>query len=92
VVAALADRERNGRPSADARLAPLASRSQTRSESLTGGGPVNATQTLATQVWQQTFVYGRFGYGSALALILAGLVATLSIAQVSLLRYQETRL
>lgn len=60
--------------------------------SLTGGGPVNATQTLATQVWQQTFVYGRFGYGSALALILAGLVATLSIAQVSLLRYRETRL
>ena len=60
--------------------------------SLTGGGPVNATQTLATQVWQQTFVYGRFGYGSALALILAGLFATLSIAQVSLLRYRETRL
>jgi raffinose/stachyose/melibiose transport system permease protein len=60
--------------------------------SLTGGGPVNATETLATQVWQHTFVYGRFGYGSALALILAGLVATLSIAQVSLLRYRESRL
>jgi raffinose/stachyose/melibiose transport system permease protein len=60
--------------------------------SLTGGGPVNATETLATQVWQNTFVYGRFGYGSALALILTALVATLSIAQVSLLRYQETRL
>jgi raffinose/stachyose/melibiose transport system permease protein len=60
--------------------------------SLTGGGPVNATETLATQVWQHTFVYGRFGYGSALALILTALVATLSIAQVSLLRYRETRL
>lgn len=60
--------------------------------SMTGGGPVNATETLATQVWQNTFVYGRFGYGSALALILTGLVAILSIAQVSLLRYQETRL
>jgi raffinose/stachyose/melibiose transport system permease protein len=60
--------------------------------SLTGGGPVNATETLATQVWQHTFVYGRFGYGSALALILTGLVATLSIAQVSLLRYRESRL
>ena len=60
--------------------------------SMTGGGPVNATETLATQVWQHTFVYGRFGYGSALALILTALVATLSIAQVSLLRYRETRL
>lgn len=60
--------------------------------SMTGGGPVNATQTLATQVWQNTFVYGRFGYGSALALILTALVAVLSIAQVSLLRYRETRL
>jgi raffinose/stachyose/melibiose transport system permease protein len=60
--------------------------------SLTGGGPVNATETLATQVWQQTFVYGRFGYGSALALILTALVATLSIAQVSLLRFREARL
>jgi raffinose/stachyose/melibiose transport system permease protein len=60
--------------------------------SMTGGGPVNATQTLATQVWQNTFVYGRFGYGSALALILTALVAVLSIAQVSLLRYREARL
>jgi raffinose/stachyose/melibiose transport system permease protein len=60
--------------------------------SLTGGGPVNATETLATQVWQQTFVYGRFGYGSALALILTALVATLSIAQVTLLRWREARL
>ena len=37
---------------------------------LTGGGPVDATETLATQVYQQTFVNGRFGYGAALALVL----------------------
>jgi raffinose/stachyose/melibiose transport system permease protein len=60
--------------------------------SLTGGGPVNSTETLATQVWRNTFIFGRFGYGAALALILAGVVATLAITQVSLLRYRETRL
>ena len=33
---------------------------------LTDGGPVDATETLATQVYKQTFVLGRFGYGAAL--------------------------
>src|SRR4029077_7749226 len=28
---------------------------------LTGGGPVDATETLATQVYQQTFFLGRYG-------------------------------
>ena len=41
---------------------------------LTGGGPVNASQTLSTEVWEQTWVNGRFGYGAALALILTLLV------------------
>ena len=42
---------------------------------LTGGGPVNASETLASQVWEQTFVNGRFGYGAALAVVLTVLVA-----------------
>ena len=37
---------------------------------LTDGGPVYATETLATQVYKQTWVYGRFGYGAALSLVL----------------------
>jgi raffinose/stachyose/melibiose transport system permease protein len=60
--------------------------------SLTGGGPVNATETLATQVWETTFIYGYFGRGSALALILTVVVAVLSISQVALLRHRERRL
>ena len=36
---------------------------------LTGGGPFNATETLATQIYQNTFIYGQFGYGSAIAFI-----------------------
>ena len=51
---------------------------------LTGGGPVGATETLATQVYKQTFVFGQFGYGAALALILTVLVAVLALSQLVL--------
>ena len=33
---------------------------------VTGGGPVDASETLATQIYKQTFAFGRFGYGTAL--------------------------
>jgi raffinose/stachyose/melibiose transport system permease protein len=58
---------------------------------MTGGGPVNATETLATQVYKQTFAYGRFGYGAALALILAALISVMAISQALILRARETR-
>ena len=32
---------------------------------LTGGGPDNATQTLASEIYQQTFTYQQFGFGAA---------------------------
>jgi raffinose/stachyose/melibiose transport system permease protein len=38
-------------------------------QGLTGGGPFNATETLATQIYANTFIYGQFGYGSAIAFI-----------------------
>ncbi|HEU0163868.1 MAG TPA: sugar ABC transporter permease, partial [Thermomicrobiales bacterium] len=59
---------------------------------LTGGGPVDSTQTIATQVWQQTFVYGNFAQGSALALLFAALVSVLALLQVFILRIRERRL
>jgi raffinose/stachyose/melibiose transport system permease protein len=59
---------------------------------LTNGGPLNATETLATQVWKQTFVNGRFGYGAALAVVLTALVALASLIQLALLRANERRL
>jgi raffinose/stachyose/melibiose transport system permease protein len=58
---------------------------------LTGGGPGTATETLATQVYKQTFLNGRFGYGAAFALLLTGLVAVVSITQVLVLRAREAR-
>jgi raffinose/stachyose/melibiose transport system permease protein len=59
---------------------------------LTGGGPVQASATLAFQVYEQTFFLLRFGYGAAFALILTGLIALLAFAQLMLLRRNEGRL
>lgn len=59
---------------------------------LTGGGPVFATETLATQVYEHTFVYGQFAYGAALALILTVLVAVVALSQTFLLRRREAHL
>jgi raffinose/stachyose/melibiose transport system permease protein len=59
---------------------------------LTGGGPVDATETLATQVYKQTFTLGRFGYGASLALILTVLITAVALAQLALLRANEQRL
>jgi raffinose/stachyose/melibiose transport system permease protein len=59
---------------------------------LTGGGPVDATETLATQVYKQTFVLMRFGYGAAYALVLTVLIAALALTQLALLRRNEGRL
>jgi raffinose/stachyose/melibiose transport system permease protein len=58
---------------------------------LTQGGPVDATETLATQIYKQTFFLGRFGYGAAFALILTVLVAALALTQLALLRRNEAR-
>jgi raffinose/stachyose/melibiose transport system permease protein len=56
---------------------------------LTGGGPYNATQTLATLVYKETFVNGKFGYGSALSVILTALIIVAAVVQVVLLRRKE---
>jgi raffinose/stachyose/melibiose transport system permease protein len=58
---------------------------------LTGGGPVNASETLATQVWKQTWVNGRYGFGSALAVLLTGLIAVLAATQLVVLRRREAQ-
>lgn len=37
---------------------------------MTGGGPANSTQTLATYMRAQTFLYGHFGIGTAIAIVM----------------------
>ncbi len=41
---------------------------------LTGGGPAGASDTLASLVYKDTFVIGRFGYGAALSLVLTAVI------------------
>lgn len=53
---------------------------------LTGGGPNNATLTLPLYIYQNAFTFGEIGYASALTVILIGVTALLTFAQVALAR------
>ncbi|GHF34742.1 sugar ABC transporter permease [Amycolatopsis bartoniae] len=53
---------------------------------LTGGGPAEATETLATQVYRQSFANGNYGYGAAIALVLTVLIAVVALLQIFVLR------
>ena len=53
---------------------------------LTGGGPDNATQTLATEIYQQTFTFQEFGFGASMALLLSLFILVFTIAQLALTR------
>jgi raffinose/stachyose/melibiose transport system permease protein len=58
---------------------------------LTGGGPAGATQTLATEIYQQTLVFGKFGFGAALALLLSAMILILSSLQTFATRERSAR-
>jgi raffinose/stachyose/melibiose transport system permease protein len=56
---------------------------------LTGGGPVNASQTLSTEVYYQTFSNGRYGYGTAIALLLSVIIVAAVLIQMVVFRRRE---
>jgi raffinose/stachyose/melibiose transport system permease protein len=55
----------------------------------TNGGPGYASETLSTVLYKQAFVFGNYGYSTAIALVLALFVAAVSLVQVHLLRGRE---
>lgn len=55
----------------------------------TNGGPGYATETLSTVLYKQAFVFGKFGYSTAVALVLALFVAAVSLVQLYYLRSRE---
>ncbi|MQY39942.1 hypothetical protein SRB17_79710 [Streptomyces sp. RB17] len=59
---------------------------------LTNGGPVGKTETLSTLMYEQTFSLGRFGYGTALAVLLTMVITLASVTQLLVLRAQERRM
>jgi multiple sugar transport system permease protein len=56
---------------------------------LTGGGPMGQTDVVLSYMYTQAFTYLDFGYGSALAVILAVLVFILAIVQLRLFRDRD---
>jgi raffinose/stachyose/melibiose transport system permease protein len=53
---------------------------------LTGGGPGGSTETLSTLLYKHAFAFSEFGYGIAMAVVLAVVVATVSFTQQRLAR------
>jgi ABC-type sugar transport system permease subunit len=59
---------------------------------LTGGGPANSTKSVAYYLIDVAFTGNRFGYASAVAMLLLGLTALISYGTSGLLRRREARL
>ncbi len=57
---------------------------------MTLGGPANATQTIVYRIWVSAFTAFKFGYASAMAVILLAIVSVLAIIQFKLLDRQLT--
>ncbi|MFF8914090.1 carbohydrate ABC transporter permease [Streptomyces sp. NPDC015032] len=55
----------------------------------TNGGPGTSSETLSTVLYKEAFVYGKFGYSTAVALVLALFVAAVSLVQLRFLRARE---
>jgi len=51
---------------------------------LTSGGPNNSTQTIMYYIYYNAFKLNRYGYGSAMGIILAGIIAVFSAMQFRL--------
>lgn len=47
----------------------------------TGGGPGHSTETLSTLIYKNAFQFGEFGYSTAIAVVLAVIVAAVSAVQ-----------
>jgi raffinose/stachyose/melibiose transport system permease protein len=53
---------------------------------LTGGGPGYATETPSTVIFREAFASGRYGYATAIALVLAIFVGAVALLQLRALR------
>jgi multiple sugar transport system permease protein len=56
---------------------------------LTGGGPVNRTELLGLRVYREAFVLFRFGFGSAVAMIMFVVNVVVSLAYIRILRAER---
>lgn len=60
--------------------------------SLTGGGPANATELFAMNIFSEIFKSNNFGYGQAKAIVFFLLVAVITLAQTALTKRNEVEM
>ncbi|HEY8400769.1 MAG TPA: sugar ABC transporter permease [Cytophagaceae bacterium] len=60
--------------------------------SMTGGGPGNASEVIATYIYKVGFTSSRMGYGTAVSLFLFIMIVAVSFIQTKLLRSREVEL
>lgn len=56
---------------------------------MTGGGPMNASQTISMTIYDNAFLYERFGYSSAVGMLLFVMVAVITVIQLKITRSKE---
>lgn len=59
---------------------------------LTGGGPYGSTESLAINIYNEAFLYGNYGLGSAKAVVFFVIVAIMSYLQVRFTQKREVSL
>ncbi len=57
--------------------------------SLTGGGPNNATELFAMNIYNEIFMQSNYGYGQAKAILFFIIVACITLVQVSITKKKE---
>ncbi|MCA9864636.1 MAG: sugar ABC transporter permease, partial [Thermomicrobiales bacterium] len=56
---------------------------------MTGGGPANATEVIATLTYKEAFTLNRVGYASALSLVMTVIALVASVAFIRLREQRE---
>jgi ABC-type sugar transport system permease subunit len=56
---------------------------------LTGGGPVNRTELLGLRVYREAFVLFKYGFGSAVAMLMFVVNIVVSLAYIRILRAER---
>lgn len=60
--------------------------------SLTGGGPANATELFAMNIYNEIFGYGNYGYGQAKAIVFFIVIAAITLTQVYITKKREVEM
>lgn len=56
---------------------------------MTGGGPINASKTVSMTIYDNAFLYERFGYASAVGVLFFIIIAAVTVLQLKITRSRE---